>query len=248
MIARLVGLLRPLIEPLLKLRMDAPRLPEGQYEVRHQKPAAQYLAYRYVAITLGALGGLFALAPLAALALMKLDTVAGVAIAAAVVVLVLAVATFALVEARLDWELRDYLVGDRSLRVREGAWVQREITLSFANVQNVEIAQGPLERLFGFKSLRVSTAGGSGGGDKDKRGDDAHQAVLVGLANADELRVLIVDSMRRERGGGLGDPEEAHRDGGEARIARLEEVLDAARELRVAARGAGTPERREKER
>lgn len=179
------------------------------------------------------------------LALLKLDTAAGVAIAAALVALVLAAATFALVEARLDWELRDYLVGDRSLRVREGAWVQREITLSFANVQNVEIAQGPLERLFGFKSLRVTTAGGSGGGDEDKRGDDAHQAVLVGLANADALRVVIVDSLRRERGGGLGDPEEGHRDAGVSRIARLEEVLGAARELRVAAGGGAPPRRRE---
>jgi uncharacterized membrane protein YdbT with pleckstrin-like domain len=159
--------------------------------------------------------------------------------------MVLPGSTFALVEARLDWELRDYLVGDRSLRVREGALVQREITLSFVNVQNVELAQGPLERLFGFKSLRVSTAGGSGGGsDKDKAGDDAHQAVLVGLANADELRTLIIDTLRRERGGGLGDPEEATRRADVSRIARLEEVLGAARELRAAASG-GAPVRGE---
>ena len=47
-------------------------------------------------------------------------------------------------------------------------------------MQNVEVTQGPLERLFGFKSLRVSTAGGRRG-KPGEHGDSSHEARLVGL-------------------------------------------------------------------
>jgi membrane protein YdbS with pleckstrin-like domain len=60
----------------------------------------------------------------------------------------------------LDWELRWYIVTDRSLRIREGVWKVSEMTLTFANVQEVSIRQGPVERLFGIANLRVRTAGG----------------------------------------------------------------------------------------
>jgi len=39
--------------------------------------------------------------------------------------------TFAAV--RLDWELRWYIVTDRSLRIRAGLWSLQESTMSFAN-------------------------------------------------------------------------------------------------------------------
>ena len=49
-----------------------------------------------------------------------------------------------MVTTRVDFELRHYLVGDRSLRVAQGAWTREEVTLSYANVQNIEVNQGPL--------------------------------------------------------------------------------------------------------
>ena len=63
---------------------------------------------------------------------------------------------------RLDWKLRWYLVTDRSLRIREGIRRVREMTLTFANVQNLQIQQGPIERILGISNLQVTTAGGGG--------------------------------------------------------------------------------------
>ena len=64
---------------------------------------------------------------------------------------------------RLNYEMRWYKVTDRSLRIRAGVWNVHEMTMTFANVQNISITQGPLERLFGISDVRVETAGGGGG-------------------------------------------------------------------------------------
>jgi membrane protein YdbS with pleckstrin-like domain len=52
--------------------------------------------------------------------------------------------TFALV--RLDYELRWYIATDRSLRIRAGLWRVQEMTMTFANIQQITVHQGPLQR------------------------------------------------------------------------------------------------------
>ncbi|MBI5478003.1 MAG: PH domain-containing protein [Deltaproteobacteria bacterium] len=223
--------LRPVFEPLLKLRLAPPHLPEGATEVRHLKPADGYLSYRYVGVLLAAIVKAWVLGLLAVVAVAKLG-LPGLLVAVPLALLLVFLVGLTAVATRLDWELRDYLIGDRSLRVRQGALVQREVTLSFANVQNVEVTQGPLERLFGFKSLKVTTAGGSRSPHK-KELWNSHEAVLAGLTNAEEIRDLVMESLRRRRDAGLGDADDA----APAALAPglLVEVLQAARELRVAA-------------
>jgi membrane protein YdbS with pleckstrin-like domain len=233
-IAALVRALRPLFVPLLKLRLEPPHLPEGATEVRHLKPTDGYLSYKYVGVLLAALVKAWALGVLAVVAVAKLKLL-GLLVAVPLALLLLFLVGLTAVATRLDWELRDYLIGDRSLRVREGALVQREVTLSFANVQNVEVTQGPLERLFGFKSVKVTTAGGSHNPYK-KELWNAHEAVLAGLTNAEEIRELIMDALRRRRDAGLGDDDDAAAPAPAALgPGRLQEVLAAARELRLAA-------------
>jgi hypothetical protein len=98
------------------------------------------------------------------------------------------------------------VVTDRSLRVREGAWVFKEMTLTYANVQNVQILQGPLQRMFGIQDLRVDTAGGGGGMKHEGHGAMGHSVTLAGLENAREVRDLILSYVKLAGGGsGLGD-------------------------------------------
>ncbi|MEO6246780.1 MAG: PH domain-containing protein [Opitutaceae bacterium] len=111
---------------------------------------------------------------------------------------------------RLDYELRWYAVTDRSLRIRAGIVAVQESTLSFANVQQVVVSQGPLQRLLGLADVRVQSAGGGGDAREGKgRGDSLHTAVFHGVDNATEIRDLILDRLRLFRASGLGDPEEA---------------------------------------
>jgi membrane protein YdbS with pleckstrin-like domain len=115
--------------------------------------------------------------------------------------------------ARLDYELRWYMVTDRSLRIRHGVWKVSESTMSFANIQQVVVSQGPLQRLLGIYDVKVQSAGGGGGGGSDshgnpKAGEDMHLGLFHSVTNGSEIRDLILDRLRRFRESGLGDPDE----------------------------------------
>ena len=113
---------------------------------------------------------------------------------------------------RLDYDMRYYIITDRSLRIREGAWQIRETTLTFANIQNMNIVQGPLERLFGIYDLVVDTAGGGGSSGHNSEGrltgGILHQGVFRGIQNPAQLRDLILGYLRSIRTSGLGDHED----------------------------------------
>jgi membrane protein YdbS with pleckstrin-like domain len=142
--------------------------------------------------------------------------------------------TYAMV--RLDYELRWYIVTDRSLRIRSGLARVQESTMSFANVQQVVVTQGPLQRLLGIANVRVQSAGGGGDQSNEmKVGESLHASVFHGVDNAPEIRDLILARLRQFRMTGLGDPDEApaRRElaGAEAVPATHPQSLAAAHEL-----------------
>jgi membrane protein YdbS with pleckstrin-like domain len=99
-----------------------------------------------------------------------------------------------------------YVMNERSLRIRKGIWIIREMTFTFENVQNVTVKQGPLQRFFGIADVLVDTAGG--GGQVPGGGAHAatlHQGQLEGVDNAPEIRDAILARLRHSRTAGLGD-------------------------------------------
>ena len=199
--------LKSLLLPLLKVPSSAPAPPPGHTDAASLKifrASPSYLRYLLFFWTIYAViwgAGvlvvsvvlLFALGPWGAILALLL-----------VAVSLVKVATF-YVSTRLDYEMRWYILTDRSLRIREGVWIVREVTLTFANVQNVHVMQGPIQRVFGVSDVMVQTAGGGSGGPKEQQGHDAHLAMLRGLDNPQEVSRLILDLLRRYRGAGLGD-------------------------------------------
>ncbi|MBK8999108.1 MAG: PH domain-containing protein [Myxococcales bacterium] len=142
---------------------------------------------------------------------------------------------------RLDYDMRYYVVTDRSLRIREGALVIRESTFTFANVQNVSVQQGPIDRLLGISNVRIDTAGGGGGPDKQQP-FVSHRGVLAGIENAEEVRDRILQLLKAYRDAGLGDREHHEHTGGgglsSQAIERLGEVRDEMKGLRRAVEAA----------
>ncbi len=128
-------------------------------------------------------------------------------------VIYLAAVAFSYVTLRLDYEMRWYKVTDRSLRIREGVWFVREMTMTFANIQNISIEQGPVQRFFEIADLRVRSAGGGdmGGQEGNAQGVlfNAHVGFFRGVDNAEEIRDLVLDRLRRLRDAGLGDTDES---------------------------------------
>jgi hypothetical protein len=148
--------------------------------------------------------------------------------------------------ARLDFEMRWYIVTDRSLRIRSGLATVEEITMSFANLQQVVVTQGPLQRLLGLANVCVQSAGGGGGADAhgNAHNGSGHMGVFRGVDNANEIRDLILARLRSFRETGLGDPDEPrvasageHAPRGTLSLAAAKELLDEARALKIACSG-----------
>jgi len=151
---------------------------------------------------------------------------------------------------RMHYELRWYMVSDRSLRIREGIYVVKERTMTIANIQNMAVHQGPLQKWFGIADLQVRTAGGAGGDESSNKKDDPHLGILRGLHNAKEIRDLIWKSLRLQRDSGLGDPDDETRSStlsdagdqtgqGAAALAVLREARGLRLELETAVAGRG---------
>jgi membrane protein YdbS with pleckstrin-like domain len=101
-----------------------------------------------------------------------------------------------------------YVMSEHSMRIRRGIWVIQETTITFENVQNVKLTQGPLQRHFGIANVMVDTAGGSS--DRKQRGRaTTHQGIIEGVTQEDaaRLRDLILGKLRRSATAGLGDDE-----------------------------------------
>ena len=145
-------------------------------------------------------------------------------------------APFSLAKARLEYEMRWYIVTDRSLRIREGILSVREMTLTFANVQNISVHQGPLQRVLGIADVVVRTAGGGSSeasGHGKHPGPSMHEGRLRAVNNAETVRDLILDRLRRFRDSGLGDPDD-HRPAQASTLSAALALRDAARTLTAA--------------
>jgi membrane protein YdbS with pleckstrin-like domain len=103
----------------------------------------------------------------------------------------------------LRYDTTWYVLTDRSMRIRRGIWSIYETTITFENIQNIHVSQGPLQRWFGFANLTVVTAGGGGGAGHEGHMIGSHVGILEGLDNASELRERILS--RCQSCSGLGD-------------------------------------------
>jgi uncharacterized membrane protein YdbT with pleckstrin-like domain len=139
---------------------------------------------------------------------------------------------------RLDFELRWYMLSDRAIRIREGITTVREKTIALANIQNIAIKQGPLQRWLGIADVEVNTAGGGGGATeiekKNAKTEPLHVAYFRGVDNAEEIRDLLREGVRRQRDAGLGDPDEIERPAGDDVREAVTMLLAEARALRAA--------------
>lgn len=101
----------------------------------------------------------------------------------------------------LDWELRWYMLSDRALRIRDGIFSVREKTVTFANIQQIAIRQGPVQQLLGLADIEVRSAGG--GSPSGKGGEsDLHRGYLRGVADGEAIRDTMRARVERYRDGG----------------------------------------------
>ncbi|MEO5925346.1 MAG: PH domain-containing protein [Bryobacteraceae bacterium] len=154
-------------------------------------------------------------------------------IAAIGLILFLASVVWAFVQQQLNYELRWYIVTDRSLRVRHGIISTHELTTTFANIQEIRVSAGPLQKLLGLADLEIQSAGGGGGGGPHSS-SSAHVARFSGLDNANEIRDYVVNCLRQYRDSGLGEADHSPSPEASSALAAAHTVLEEARGLRAA--------------
>jgi len=212
---------RNFCERLLLIPRDPEPPPGDEASTRRFRAAPQFYKYLLLVWALKSLLALFILmwvgiAPvIGAFTLAKQGHKSGLwllLIPAVIGMVLLLLRAFALAMVRLDFEKRWYLVTDRSLRVREGIVAVREMTITFANIQNISISQGPIQRALGIADLRVDTAGGGAVNEAKHPGMNLHTAWFRGVDNANEVRELIQQRLRQFKDAGLGDHEDQIRD------------------------------------
>ncbi len=211
----------------------APETPAGHDGTAHSfNPAPGYL--RYVKLSFWIILVIIDLALLAAWLVIFSEAGAVWALALAIPWLVIMIVpdVIAYIGIHLRYDTMWYVLTDKSMRLRRGVMLVRETTITYENVQNVSVRQGPLQRYFGIANVVVETAGGGGG--ESGTGSSSHTGVLEGVSNASELRDLIMTRVRQSRSAGLGDDDHRHRQ--EERGAFGAEHLDALRAIRDEAR------------
>jgi membrane protein YdbS with pleckstrin-like domain len=159
----------------------------------------------------------------------------GILLAPPILVAVLTPALVSYLAIHLRFDTTWYVLTDRSLRIRRGIWTIHETTITFENIQNVTVNQGPLQRIYGSSSVLVQTAGGSA--RKGPHGEEImgqHAGLMEGLADAPRIRDLIMARLTKSRTAGLGDEPphaEMSRGWSAQHIALLREIRDRARDL-----------------
>ena len=103
---------------------------------------------------------------------------------------------------RLNYEMRWYIVTDRSLRIRSGVvWLQ-EMTMTFANIQEIRVNANPFERLLGLANVEVRAAADRT--DREYR-PPGTSGTSPSVDNAEAIRDLLVERLRMYRDSGLGE-------------------------------------------
>ena len=189
-----------------KVPEEPSTLPAAGEPVRSLRPSPGYLRYLKFLFWVALIPGDI-LPVVGWIAVSIAVPVLGVVLALPFLALMVLPDVFAYVGIHLRYDTTWYVLTDRSLRIRRGIMTIHETTISFENVQNVEVRQGPLQRYFGIADVRVTTAGGGvaahGKGQTSSLG--AHIGILQGLEDAEAVRNQILASVERTRTAGLGD-------------------------------------------
>jgi uncharacterized membrane protein YdbT with pleckstrin-like domain len=181
-----------------------PNLPiMGGEAITHFRPSPAYLRYQKFLFWIG-LAVVDVVLSLLWLALIIANPLWGLITAPLWIIVIVVPDILAYIAIHLRYDTTWYVLSDRSMRIRRGIWSIYETTITFENIQNVSISQGPLQRWFGFANLVVSTAGGGGGG-AEAGASASHIGLLEGIDDAESLRERILS--KSQRTAGLGDEE-----------------------------------------
>ncbi len=61
------------------------------------------------------------------------------------------------------WKSFSYRISDKYIRIHSGVFTKSKTTIPFSRIQNINLAQGVFDRMFGLHTVKIETAGKSAG-------------------------------------------------------------------------------------
>ena len=213
---------------------QAPQLPSVETEsVVSRKPSPAFIGYLQIQLWAGILFALVALLFLTISIVIAAEN-AWVLIGTVLIAgMIFVMALIGYIAIHLRYDTTWYVFSDRSMRLRRGIWIIRESTITFENIQNVKVTQGPLQRFFGIANVVVETAGGGGAHGAHGTGLSMHAGLIEGVAEAAQIRDAIMNHVRNNQSAGLGDEGD---ETAERQLAWSPQHLEMLRQIRDLAR------------
>ncbi|NQS98022.1 MAG: PH domain-containing protein [candidate division Zixibacteria bacterium] len=56
----------------------------------------------------------------------------------------------------------EYIIGDDSVRAKKGVFWRKQVNVPYTKITNVDVTQGPVQRIFDIGTIHLQTAGASG--------------------------------------------------------------------------------------
>lgn len=84
----------------------------------------------------------------------------------------------------------EYVIDSDSVKAKSGVFWRKNVTIPYTKVTNLDVTQGPLERMFDIGTIHVQTAGAGG-----QEGAKA-ELKLVGMRELDGLKDTIMEQIR----------------------------------------------------
>lgn len=185
----------------------APVLPaQDQEQIITRKPSPGFLRYLKLKFWVGLIGVII-VSVIASIGVAGDNSGWLLALTIVETVLYVPLSMIAFLTIYLRYDTMWYVFSDRSMRLRRGIWVIRESTITFENIQNVKVTQGPVQRWFGIADVVVETAGGGGAQQEAGAAMGMHTGLIEGVAEAAQIRDSIMSHVRSTSSAGLGDEE-----------------------------------------
>lgn len=97
----------------------------------------------------------------------------------------------------------EYIIDGDSVKMRKGVFWRKRVTVPFTKITNIDVTQGPVQRIFKIGTVQVQTAGAGG-----TTGSQA-EIQFLGIRDTEGLKDTI---MKRVRGYSISEPEEARKE------------------------------------
>lgn len=84
----------------------------------------------------------------------------------------------------------EYSIGNDAIYLWKGVFWKRQTTVPYTKITNIDLTQGPLERIYKISKVHIQTAGASG-----QQNPNA-ELVMLGIRDAETIKNNIMDSVK----------------------------------------------------